>query len=130
MDQEIENLTKQCQGCYQQRNNPQSAPLHHWEWPSTPWYLIHVDYAGPFQGHMFLVIVDSHSKWPEVVCTNLTTSAQTIEILQTIFARNGIPVQMVSDNVPQFKSEEFSHEAEWNFTFNFSSLPSCNKWPG
>ena len=37
-------------------NNPQSAPLHHW---------YHVDYAGPFQGHMFLVIVDSHSKWPE-----------------------------------------------------------------
>ena len=25
-----------------------------------------LDFAGPFQGSMFLVAVDAHSKWPEV----------------------------------------------------------------
>ena len=81
-------------------------------WPSTPWYRIHIDYAGPFQGHMFLVIVDSHSKWPEVVCIN-----------STIFARNGIPVQMVSDNGLQFKSEEFSQFMKHNRILHLTSAP-------
>ncbi|XP_018376031.1 PREDICTED: uncharacterized protein LOC108769509 [Trachymyrmex cornetzi] len=26
---------------------------------------VHIDYAGPFQGHQFLVLVDAKSKWPE-----------------------------------------------------------------
>ena len=41
-------------------------PVHFWEWPATPWQRIHVDFAGPFVGRMFLIIVDAHSKWPEV----------------------------------------------------------------
>ena len=32
---------------------------------SKPWTRIHVDFAGPIQGHMLLVI-DAHSKWMEV----------------------------------------------------------------
>ena len=30
------------------------------------WSLVHVDYAGPIVGKMFFVVVDAHSKWPEV----------------------------------------------------------------
>ena len=48
------------------RPSPSVAPLHSWEWPSTPWTRLHIDFAGPFKGHMFLVLVDAHSKWLEV----------------------------------------------------------------
>ena len=36
-----------------------------------------------------------------------TTSAKNIEALRTIFARYGIPADVVSDNRPQFTSIEF-----------------------
>ena len=33
-----------------------------WEWPHKPWVRLHLDYAGPFLGKMFLIVVDAHSK--------------------------------------------------------------------
>jgi hypothetical protein len=38
-----------------------------------PWTRLHVDYAGPFLGKMFLVLIDSHSKWMDVYPMNTTT---------------------------------------------------------
>ena len=46
--------------------SPLVAQLHTWEWPSQPWSILHIDFAGPFMGKMFLVIVDAHSKWLDV----------------------------------------------------------------
>ena len=40
------------------------APLHPSLWPEQPWVCIHMDYAGPFRRKTFLLIVDTHSKWP------------------------------------------------------------------
>jgi transposase InsO family protein len=50
----------------------------------------------------FLIIVDA--KWPEIVATKHTDSSSTIRILRDTFARFGLPVTMVSDNGPQFRS--------------------------
>lgn len=33
-------------------------------------------------GHMFLIAVRAHSKWPEVFCMNSTSSAQMVEMLR------------------------------------------------
>ena len=82
------------------------APLHPWEWATARWQRIHIDYAGPFQNSMFLVVVHAHSKWPEVIPANSTTSSSTIEVLRDLFARYGIPEQIVSNNSAQFVSEE------------------------
>ena len=56
---------------------------------------------------MFLVIVDSHSKWLEVHVTHLASSAVTIEKLQITFAALGLPEIIVSDNGISFTSQEF-----------------------
>ena len=47
---------------------------------------------------MFLVVVDAHSKWSEVILVSSTTSSLTIEVLRDLFARFGVPEQIVSDN--------------------------------
>lgn len=107
IDQDIETIAKRCNGCQQNQNSPKGAPLNAWEWPTKPWERIHIDFAGPFLGYMFLIMVDSHSKWPEVVKMSTTTSTRTIDVLRTIFSRNGLPVTIVSDNGPQFTSREF-----------------------
>ena len=43
-------------------------------------------YSGPFLGKMFLLPVDSHSKWIEIHITNASTTAVTIEKLQLTFS--------------------------------------------
>jgi hypothetical protein len=61
IDLEIEGLAKGCSVCQRVQHAPKCSPLHPWEWPSTPWKRIHVDFAGPFLGMMFLVKVDTRS---------------------------------------------------------------------
>ncbi len=63
---EIEEKAKLCSLCQKLRNIPQPAPLLAWQWPEEPWVRVHVDFAGPMEDHMFLVLLDAHSKWPEV----------------------------------------------------------------
>ncbi len=57
---------------------------------------------------MFLVCVDAHSKWPEAYIMSTTTTAKTLEVLRQIFAAHGLPEQIVTDNGPQFVSEDFA----------------------
>ena len=76
LDKAIEGLGKSCQA---NQANLATGPLHPWIWPETPWKRVHVDFAGPYLGHMFFVAVDAHSKWPEVEVMSTTTSEKTIE---------------------------------------------------
>ena len=78
IDGHIENLVKSCPSCQSKQDAPPPAPLQPWSWTAKPWQRIHVDFAGPFLGKMFLLIVDAHSKWPEVYEMPSTTSSATI----------------------------------------------------
>jgi len=93
MDQGIEQEVKTCETCQQHQVAPAEAPLHPWEWPGQPWSRLHIDYAGPYKGGMFLIVVDSYSKWLEVHLMKSTTSTATIEKLRDIcntwLARDG-----------------------------------------
>jgi len=81
--------------------------LHPWEWPKKPWTRLHADYASPFLGKMFLMIIDSYSKWMEVHITNSATSAITIDQMRSSFAAFGLPEILLTDNGTNFTSAEF-----------------------
>lgn len=51
------------------------------------------------------------------------TSYKTIAVLRSIFARNGGPNVMVSDNGPQFTSEEFKRFTHTNGIKHVTSAP-------
>ena len=123
LDADIETLVAGCHSCQMNRNSPSSAPLHPWEWPGKPWVRLHVDYAGPFLGKMFLVIVDSHSKWIEVFPMNQSTSQATIEKLRQTFAIHGLPEILVSDNGTCFTSELFETFLKNNGIRHLRSAP-------
>ena len=108
IDRDIERTVKQCMSCQQCQSSPPSAPLQPWVWPSRPWSRLHIDFAGPVAGTVFLVLIDAHSKWIEVVPMTTATSLTTIQQLRQIFARFGLPETIVSDNGPQFSSSEFA----------------------
>ncbi|XP_062380634.1 uncharacterized protein K02A2.6-like [Sardina pilchardus] len=123
MDQDIEREVSMCEECQQNRKAPPNAPLHPWEWPERPWSRIHIDYAGPFLGRMFLIIVDAHSKWIDVYPTNSSTSQITIEKLRHCFAAQGLPQIVVSDNGSCFTSSDFDQFMTQNGIQHITSAP-------
>ena len=87
---------------------PPVALLYGWEWPKKTWSRLHIDYAGPFTGVYFLVVVDACTKWMDIRLTGTScSSAITLEKPHDIFATHGLLDTLVSDNGPCFVVEEF-----------------------
>ena len=105
---DIEMLVRTCSPCQQSANDPKKT---YSSWPETtkPWERIHLDFAGPYKGKMWLLCIDAHSKYPYVAMLEVgsTTSTHTIEVLRHIFVTEGLPEVIVSDNGRQFVSQEF-----------------------
>ena len=120
---DIEQLARKCLGCQVHQKAPPKASSHPWEWPSAPWERIHIDFAGPFMGHMYFIAVDAHSKWPEVHVMNSITASKTIDILRQIFGRSGVVKQIISDNGRTFTSEEFQTFCRNNGIIHKTSAP-------
>ena len=83
-------------------------PLRMTTMPPKPWQVIHGDFCGPFpSGDYLLVLMDEHSRFPEVEIIRSTSTPVTIERLEKIFSIYGFPVEFVSDNGPPFNEHEF-----------------------
>ena len=123
MDKDIEDRVKACEPCQRSRHLPAAAPLQPWEWPQRPWARVHIDYAGPFMGRMFLILVDAHSKWLEVKSVSSATTSTTVEQLRAIFATHGLPEMLVSDNGSVFTSAEFKSFIKNNGIRHATSAP-------
>ena len=128
IDNDIESLARKWQ-CQRVQFEAPTVPLYPWEWPVKTWQRIHVDYAGPFMGWMFLIAVDAHSKWPEVLPTTSASAERTVELLRDVFARYGLPEHLHSDNGSQFTSEVFRNSKKANnirHTFSAPHHPATN----
>ncbi|KRY56479.1 Uncharacterized protein T03_3767, partial [Trichinella britovi] len=123
MNKDIEMKAQSCEGCATAQKNPAKVAVKPWEVADKPWKRIRVDFAGPVNGKMFLIVVDAHSKWPEVLHMPHITTEQTIESLKTVFARFGFPEVLVSDNGTQFTSTEFTIFCPENGIRHVTSAP-------
>lgn len=106
IDGHIEALVRTCQRCASAAKAPIKSCLSSWPVPDKPWSRVHMDYAGPFQGQNYLIVIDALTKWPEIELMPSTTARATIKTLREMFARFGSPECIVSDNGPQFVSTE------------------------
>ena len=123
IDNDLEELVKNCDDCQSTRHLPPVAPLQPWEWPQRPWVRVHADNAGPFMNKYFLLLVDAHSKWIEVRPVNNATSTITIDQLRSIFATHGLPEMLVTDNGTVFTSDEFNRFTKQNGIRHVRSAP-------
>lgn len=83
--------------------------------PGKPWEMV-ATYLFTWENSEYLVIVDYHSRFFEVVKLPDTKSMTIITHTKSIFARHGIPSEVISDNGPQYSSKDFSLFAEqWEF---------------
>lgn len=122
-DQDIERYCRECSSCMKFRSQPTKSPLHPWPIPEGPWERVHIDFFGPIQGKMFMIIVDAYSRWLEVLYMPSITSEETIKKLHYIFGRWGIPRTIVSDNGRSFTSAIFKRFLEENHIQHVYSPP-------
>ncbi|XGW28165.1 hypothetical protein V3C99_008177 [Haemonchus contortus] len=120
---DIENFVRKCTSCQEVAKAPVKTELFTWLKEEKPWSRIHVDFAGPIHGKMFLIVVDAYSKWPEVIEMSTTTSKATIRQLSRLFAQFGYPETLVSDNGSQFTSTDFTEFCKANGIAHLRSPP-------
>ena len=115
INEQIEKIAKECEGCNRYRKKPNPAPLCSWPFAKRPMERVHIDYCD-FKGKMLLVMIDAYSKyiWTHV-CNVDSTTYKTLTVLYDWFVeRSGFPLTLVSDNGPQFTSKDFSDRmAKW-----------------
>ncbi|KAA3676453.1 uncharacterized protein DEA37_0008229 [Paragonimus westermani] len=107
MDDHTSELVKRCSKCQQAPKLPKKQDPVSWDLPKGPWPRIHLDFTGPINGVMYLVLVDAYSKWPEIVPLHSATSSTTIAALRQIFSQHGYPEILMSDNGSQLSSAQF-----------------------
>uniref|UniRef100_A0A914Z7V0 RNA-directed DNA polymerase n=1 Tax=Panagrolaimus superbus TaxID=310955 RepID=A0A914Z7V0_9BILA len=105
---DIREFVAICAACKGQAKAAPKKPVTSWPQATQPWQRMHIDYAGPFEGSMWLVLVDAASKFVFIERMSITTSKATIIILDKIFSYFGFPDVLVSDNGPQLVSAEFN----------------------
>ncbi len=122
IDREIEQLVKNCEACLKTRDNP---PKEFSSWPrsTTPWSRVHCDHLGPILGKHFLLMVDSFSKWVEVLVVKNLSSKETLDKFREIFSRLGIPETLISDNASCFTSSEAKEFYKKNGITHITSPP-------
>ena len=108
IDHDAEVLVRSCRPCQSEAPPPPSEPLHPSPMPPSPWHTVHMDLCGPLPtGETLLVVIDSATRWPEVEIIRSTTTITIVSRLRRIFACHGYPTRVVTDNAPQFVSQEF-----------------------
>ncbi|PFX34364.1 Retrovirus-related Pol polyprotein from transposon opus [Stylophora pistillata] len=71
------------------------------------------EFLGPLpSGEYLMVVIDKYSRFPEVEIVTSTSARSTILKLDAIFAKQGIPDVLKSDNGPPFNGKEFKNFAE------------------
>ena len=74
-------------------------------------------------GKIFLVIINSYSKWLEVTPVPSVDTFQTVIVLQQVFSSHGIPETILSDNGAAFTSLEFEMFTRQNGIRHLTTIP-------
>ena len=124
MSRQIKEIVEKCPECVKE-SAPQKEPLLTSRLPEYPWQKVATDLF-VLQGVNYLLVVDYFSRYLEVVKLTATTSSKVIDSLKALFSRHGIPQVVVSDNGPQFSSQEFE---EFSKSYGFTHVTSSPHYP-
>jgi transposase InsO family protein len=119
----IKSFVVRCQDCAINAKAPFKETQHPWPIPDNPWQRIHIDFVRPIGQDYFLVVVDAHSNWPEVIRMPSTTTEQTCRALSEIFARWGTCRTLVSENAAQLVSTDFKEFCARNGIEHIKTAP-------
>ena len=106
LDADITDYTRRCQECIK-RSLPPKEPLQAHEVPQQPWERIAMDYFNS-GGRLYILVCDYFSKFPFLFQAKSTSWANLRDHLTELFAIEGTPDEIMSDNGPPFNGKEFA----------------------
>jgi transposase InsO family protein len=107
MNKQIEDVVSKCSVCLTYKNKPAKEPMIMQPVPELPWSKVGTDLF-EVDGFHYLIMVDYYSNFIEVSPLQHDTRTSTIvKQMKANIARYGIMDTLVSDNGPQFSSQEF-----------------------
>ena len=129
INNDIEQVTRQCETCNSLAKSQRKEPLMPHEIPTRPWQNIGTDLMY-FDNDNYIIVTDYYNKFPFVrKIKGQCTSNAVITILKEIFSEHRIPEIVISDNGRQYSSGEFKMFAnQWGFKHVTSSphFPQSN----
>ena len=122
INNDIDNIILSCNHCQESLPSQRKEPIIMKPRPTRPFQEIAIDFCS-YAGHNFLIIVDCHTDWPDIIhMGNNTTTPRLITTLLNVFCRTGAPDIVWSDQGPQFTSKLFlDFTKEWGFQHITSS---------
>lgn len=90
---------------------------------SGPLFRLHLDFDGPFMGHMIIMLVASHYNCLEDFIMSKIIGSVTMEMVRSIFAVHGFPDTVIIANGPTFSSEVSQEFMEKNEICHIRTAP-------
>ena len=90
LDAAIESTVKSCSSCQIVSKKPALTPLKPLEWPYILWSRVQIDFTGPLEGKMVLVIIDPTSKFIDAHVMSGSSSNANLDKLWHTFALHGL----------------------------------------
>jgi hypothetical protein len=121
MKRDVQNWVSSCSLCSQLRPRTAKDKNH---WPvSAPFERIHADWCYTHGVGNILLLVDASSGWIEAFPQPHRTSSSIIAALSDLSSRFGVPKTFVTDNGPEFISEEVNQWCAANGVEKMESPP-------
>lgn len=125
MNTDIETFAQACSVCKTYAYKLPQEPLIMRPVPDQPWYRVGMDIFS-HAGRSYLCVYDALSNFPEVQQLVDTSAKTTVDAASAIFSRYGIPVEVCTDNGPQFSSRDF---AMFSKVYDFKHVTSSPYFP-
>ena len=101
---QIKDKVSSCPICNAFHNRREKETLHPRDIQGLPWQVVGRGTFLEFAGQTYLLVTDFYSKYFEIQLLRQQTATCLINNLKKIFARFGIPDEVVSDNASQYNN--------------------------